>query len=412
MHWGTLMLIEKVIQNMFNNYNWKLKEVDSFNPPYYDRKLALYIHVPFCTSLCPFCIFHSILYKPSLKKGYFDALKKELEKYISMGFNFSTIYIGGGTPTLATEEVCDLLDYIKEYNKIDDISIEASPYDINDEKVSELEKTGITRLSLGVESFVPVIQRKIGRQQVNTEELLEKIDIASKIPTLNVDILFNIPGQKKEDLVNEIDIVKKSKANQITFYPIMPSIRQAPKEFMYPDEKNEKMLYNVLTNQFSDSDYYQSTAWTFSKNQGSIVDEYIIDNDDFIGVGTGAMSHLSQYYYANSFSLEKYEKMINNGKFSISLLRELNLKDQIYIYLIYRLYSLKINKKEFETKFNHDIYHYLRSEINLLSFLGIIKDDGNYFKVTNNGKYYSNLFMKYLYINISNIRKYAIQNKI
>ncbi|MGC9047136.1 MAG: radical SAM protein [Caldisphaera sp.] len=406
------MLIEKVIQNMFNNYNWKLKEVDSFNPPYYDRKLALYIHVPFCTSLCPFCIFHSILYKPSLKKGYFDALKKELEKYISMGFNFSTIYIGGGTPTLATEEVCDLLDYIKEYNKIDDISIEASPYDINDEKVSELEKTGITRLSLGVESFVPVIQRKIGRQQVNTEELLEKIDIASKIPTLNVDILFNIPGQKKEDLVNEIDIVKKSKANQITFYPIMPSIRQAPKEFMYPDEKNEKMLYNVLTNQFSDSDYYQSTAWTFSKNQGSIVDEYIIDNDDFIGVGTGAMSHLSQYYYANSFSLEKYEKMINNGKFSISLLRELNLKDQIYIYLIYRLYSLKINKKEFETKFNHDIYHYLRSEINLLSFLGIIKDDGNYFKVTNNGKYYSNLFMKYLYINISNIRKYAIQNKI
>ncbi|MGC8566856.1 MAG: radical SAM protein [Caldisphaera sp.] len=406
------MLIEKVIQNMFNNYNWKLKEVDSFNPPYYDRKLALYIHVPFCTSLCPFCIFHSILYKPSLKKGYFDALKKELEKYISMGFNFSTIYIGGGTPTLATEEVCDLLDYIKEYNKIDDISIEASPYDINDEKVSELEKTGITRLSLGVESFVPVIQRKIGRQQVNTEELLEKIDIASKIPTLNVDILFNIPGQKKEDLVNEIDIVKKSKANQITFYPIMPSIRQAPKEFMYPDEKNEKMLYNVLTNQFSDSDYYQSTAWTFSKNQGSIVDEYIIDNDDFIGVGTGAMSHLSQYYYVNSFSLEKYEKMINNGKFSISLLRELNLKDQIYMYLIYRLYSLKINKKEFETKFNHDIYHYLRSEINLLSFLGIIKDDGNYFKVTNNGKYYSNLFMKYLYINISNIRKYAIQNKI
>jgi Coproporphyrinogen III oxidase and related Fe-S oxidoreductases len=120
-------------------------------------------------------------------KDYFISLKKEITDYIENNYNFDSIYIGGGTPTLTVYEISDLIDYIKQYFNIKDISIEGSIYDINEEKIKLLKSIGVTRLSLGIESFQSTTQKEIGRPQLDYEEIMNKIEIASSINTLNVD---------------------------------------------------------------------------------------------------------------------------------------------------------------------------------------------------------------------------------
>lgn len=405
------MIIESILKYVFNSYDWHLNNNSSGKPEQCEDCKALYIHVPFCTSLCPFCIFHSILYRKNLVKDYFISLKNEITDYIENNYNFDSIYIGGGTPTLTVYEISDLIDYIKQYFNIKDISIEGSIYDINEEKIKLLKSIGVTRLSLGIESFQSTTQKEIGRPQLDYEEIMNKIEIASSINTLNVDILFNLPYQTIKDLSYEINKAKESKANQITFYPIMPSIRNSDL-FKEPSENNEKPFYYYILKSFQNSDFIQSNAWTFTRNQNSITDEYIVDYPFFVGVGTGAMSYINGKYYVNSFNINKYEKMVCEGNMPVVLSKKLSLREQVYLEFIYKFYSLIIDKKIFEKLFNIDIENYMKNELSLLAFINAIKYENDRIVLTDYGKYIANLIMKNFYINISKIRKYCIENNL
>ncbi|PMP59984.1 MAG: hypothetical protein C0171_00785 [Caldisphaera sp.] len=408
---GINLITERILKYIFGNYDWHLNNDLREKPEECKECKALYIHVPFCSSLCPFCIFHSMLYRKNLVKDYFVSLKKEITNYIENNYNFDSIYIGGGTPTLTTYEVCDLIDYIKQYLNIRDISIEGSIYDINEEKIDMLKNIGITRLSLGIESFQSATQKYIGRPQLDDEEIMNKIEIASSISTLNVDILFNLPHQTIKDLGYEINKAKESKANQITFYPIMPSIRNS-ELFKEPDERNERPFYYYILKSFLNSDFIQSNAWTFTKNHDSITDEYIVDHPFFAGIGTGAMSYINGKYYVNSFDINKYEKMIYNNNMPIVLSKKLSLREQVYLEFIYKFYSLEFNKKIFEELFGIDIENYMRNELSLLAFIKAIKYENDKIVLTDYGKYIANLIMKNFYINISKIRKYCLENNL
>ncbi len=405
------MIIENIIKSIFNNYDWHLRSYSPDEPEKCQNCKALYIHVPFCTSLCPFCIFHSMLYKKNLVKDYFSSLKKEIDKYIDKNYDFESIYIGGGTPTLTTNEVCDFIDYLKQYYNIKDISIEGSIQDISDEKVNILKESGITRLSLGVESFQPFIQKSIGRANIDEEEILSKIDMASKIKTLNVDILFNLPNQTIKDLEYEIEKIKESKANQVTFYPIMPSIRKNNLNEEI-NENNEKQFYFYILKSFINSDFYQCNAWTYCKNNDSITDEYIVDYPYFVGIGTGAMSYINGKYLVNSFNINKYEDLLSKNSMSIILGKSLSLREQVYLEFIYKYYSFNLDSKTFERLFGINIESYMKNEIYLLNLIKAIKNENGKISITNYGKYIANLLMKYFYINISKIRKYCIENNL
>ncbi|MFP3230355.1 MAG: hypothetical protein RXS19_03930, partial [Caldisphaera sp.] len=264
---------------------------------------------------------------------------------------------------------------------------------------------------LGIESFQSTTQKEIGRPQLDYEEIMNKIEIASSINTLNVDILFNLPYQTIKDLSYEINKAKESKANQITFYPIMPSIRNSGL-FKEPSENNEKPFYYYILKSFQNSDFIQSNAWTFTRNQNSITDEYIVDYPFFVGVGTGAMSYINGKYYVNSFNINKYEKMVCEGNMPVVLSKKLSLREQVYLEFIYKFYSLIIDKKIFEKLFNIDIENYMKNELSLLAFINAIKYENDRIVLTDYGKYIANLIMKNFYINISKIRKYCIENNL
>jgi len=128
-----------------------------------DDWASLYIHIPFCRTLCPFCCFNRYLLDEVKARRYFANLKKEVELYIEKGFRFSDFYFGGGTPTVLMDELLGFIDFLKRHFKVRQISMETTQREINPEILAALKKAGVNRLSIGVQSFDNDLLRAMGR---------------------------------------------------------------------------------------------------------------------------------------------------------------------------------------------------------------------------------------------------------
>ena len=140
-----------------------------------DEEIALYIHIPFCRSLCPYCCFNRYLFNEDKARRYFENLKKELDLYIQKGFKFSTFYFGGGTPTVLMDELLQFIDYLKKNFVVRQISVETTAREVNEENVNLLKDAGVNRLSIGVQSFHDSILKAMGRYALNGEEIKERV---------------------------------------------------------------------------------------------------------------------------------------------------------------------------------------------------------------------------------------------
>ena len=136
---------------------------------------SLYIHIPFCRSLCPFCCFNRYLFDEEIARRYYRHLNRELEIYIEKGFRFTEFYFGGGTPTVLMDELTGFIKLLREKFKVEQISLETTPREITPETMAALKDAGINRLSIGVQSFDPAILKSMGRispTEKETEEIL------------------------------------------------------------------------------------------------------------------------------------------------------------------------------------------------------------------------------------------------
>jgi len=161
-----------------------------------DDWASLYIHIPFCRSLCPFCCFNRYLLDEAKARRYFANLKREVEFYIARGFRFTDFYFGGGTPTVLMDELLGFIDFLKKNFKVRQISMETTQREINPEVIAALKKAGVNRLSIGVQSFDNDLLKAMGRLVGSGEEAVEKLKMAQgQFDTVNADFIFNFPTQ-------------------------------------------------------------------------------------------------------------------------------------------------------------------------------------------------------------------------
>jgi len=139
----------------------------------------------------------------------------------------------------------------------------------------------VTRISLGVQSFRPDVLPRIGRPRISEEGLRAAIEACSRVRTVNVDVLLGLPGQGRRDLELELEAFYESKANQLTLYPLMPSIREGA-TLPPVSERRERELYYFAVDKAKTMGLSQGTVWGFSKGPSGLGDEYIVDFDLFI----------------------------------------------------------------------------------------------------------------------------------
>jgi len=377
-------------------------------------EISLYIHIPFCRTLCPFCCFNRYLFQEDKARQYFRHLKRELDLYIQKGFAFSDFYFGGGTPTILMDELADFIDYLKANFSVKRISLETTPREVNRENIRRLRAAGINRLSIGVQSFDEGIVKAMGRPFGSSEEMKRRVLMAEgEFDTVNVDFVFNFPGQTVAQFQKDVQAFKELKIDQATFYPLMASPHKKSaleRRFNRVDISQEKQFYDVILNELYADAYKASTVWCFSRGE-RMIDEYIIDFDDYIGIGAGSVSIVGGNFYVNTFSLERYGELLCRDTLPIVGWRKLTERENQRYYLLTKLFGMELDTGKFARRFGTGIERKLGSELFFLKLSGLAEGKGK-IRLTRKGMYPVSVMMREFFTSLNNLRELYIEEQI
>ncbi len=378
------------------------------------NEISLYVHIPFCRSLCPFCCFNRYLFQEDSARRYFKDLKQELEIYWGRGFSFSDIYFGGGTPTVLMDELGAFIKHLRKQFKVKQISLETTPRELTQRNIKLLKEFGVNRLSVGVQSFEESVLKTMGRVNGPAEEVKKRLLTAERqFDTLNVDFVFNFPGQTIEQFTNDITAFKELGIDQATFYPLMASPHKKDaleRRFNKVDNSREKQFYDVILKQLYRGGYKASTAWCFSRGE-RMIDEYIIESDDYIGIGSGSVSIVGGNFYVNSFALEHYHELINSNQLPIVGWRQLSERENLRYYLLTKLFGMKLDIETFQQRFGGGIGRKLWLELAFLKAGGVATGNES-LQVTEKGMYPVSVMMREFFAALNTLREYCIEHQI
>ncbi|MFZ3056534.1 MAG: coproporphyrinogen III oxidase family protein [Smithella sp.] len=385
-----------------------LPELPSCND---EKQRLLYLHVPFCEELCPYCSFHRITFNEPLTRRYFQALRQEIKIYHEKGYKFEEIYVGGGTPTVLIDELAKTLNLAGELFPIKDISVETNPNHLTSENIEILQKSKVKRLSVGVQTFNDEMLKKIGRYEKygSGKVIAERLkNTQGLFHTLNADMIFNFPGQTSDMLEEDLAILLKLNIEQTTFYPLMISAitQSVMKETMGEiDFSGEEKLYKLIVRRL-EKNYDFSSAWCFSRKE-SLIDEYVVEFEEYAGLGSGAIGYLHGTCYSNTFDIEGYIASLEKGKLPLQASRKFDLHDQMSYDFLMKLFSTKLDISAMQKKYDGKFLKTMWKEIAAFEMVRAFRYFPPYLHLTPRGHYLWVIMMREFFIAVNNFRDYC-----
>ena len=373
----------------------------------------LYLHIPFCERLCPYCSFHRVVCQDALCHNYFAALRKEIMMYREKGYTFHGLYVGGGTPTIMIEELEETIVCARQCFPLREISVETNPNHLTDKNVAALQRAGVNRLSVGIQSFDDGLLKSMDRYDKygSGEAIAARLkETLGKFDTLNADMIFNFPTQDVRALRSDLEILVGLEMDQITYYPLMvsDSTQQLVRNTLgRVDYGKEAKLYREIVKGLTPI-YNFSSAWCFSRREtATIIDEYIVDYDEYAGLGSGAIGYLHGACYANTFDIDRYIATINRGEAPLWASRQFTPKDKMRYDFLMKLFATKLNLTDLQKKYSTSIYRHLWFDILGFFLLGGLRYRGHRLHLTNRGHYFWVIMMREFFIAVNNFRDFC-----
>ena len=411
------VLAERVLSAVMRRENARTLSLK----PYHESRLPgpaagaeylLYVHVPFCVRLCPYCSFNRFPFEQDRAAAYFKRLREEMRFVAEQGFKCTSMYVGGGTPTVIVEELCETIDLARSIFPIREVSSETNPDHLIPRIVDPLVDR-VDRFSVGVQSFDDTLLKQMDRYDKygSGEEILERIQsVEGRFHSLNVDMIFNFPSQTEAMLARDVEMLKVSQANQTTFYPLMASpvvegsLRRSVGKVSY---SREARYYEILSEILADT-FEPASAWTFSRTGGGMIDEYIVDYEDYVGVGSGSFSFLNGSLYVNTFSLGEYTRRIDAGLSGVTAYREFTRRDRMRYRFLMGLFGLTLDKVAFARDFGVSVERGLPMEMAFMRMNGAFAvDDAVRLTLTRKGRYLAVAMMRQFFIGVNGLRDQA-----
>ena len=495
----------------------------------------LYMHIPFCEELCPYCSFNRVVFKEDIARAYYHALRKEILMYKDLGYDFQALYVGGGTPTVLIDELEQTIYLIKENYHVAEVSVETNPNHLTSSNIERLQNMGVNRLSVGVQTFDDGILKAVERYNKygSGQEIAEKIkQTQGSFDTLNIDMIFNFPTQTMEILENDLSTLIGLGVDQITYYPLMASAYtqdMMSRKLGVVNYERGNRFYLKITRMLSDT-YKASTAWCFSRKdrmvvpsrsggltegaipsgtylwdrlrvtgkgeassshgeregeaptarltegaipssthlwvgdklrapvidlssshgeregvtptarltegatrapdesnqrllsregeaprallgegatRAPIIDEYVVNFDEYAGLGSGSIGYLGGSAYANTFDIQSYIDQVNEGKLPIAAKRGFSINERLSYDFLMKLFGLSLDLEQISIKHHVNAYLHLWPEILFFRLTGGLKKSRNMLTLTQKGQYYWVLMMREFFIGVNNFRDYC-----
>lgn len=365
--------------------------------------IGIYIHIPFCKSKCLYCDFFSVADGKKFEKKYVKALRNEIIKRISVnknGYHVNTIYIGGGTPSYIDEKnIYEILETIKNCCEIDEnveITIEANPGTVSQEKMEAYKKMGINRLSIGLQEKNDKLLKEIGRIHTNAE-YLKTIEYANKagLNNINTDIIIGLPNQTIYDVENTLNQLISLNLTHISIYSLI--VEEGTKleklidngTLKLPDEEMERYMYWFAKRKLEENGYIHYEISNFSKiDYRSRHNVDCWNQKEYLGFGAGASSYNGIARYKNIEDLEKYIENMEKDNFAKNIVIEeiQNREDKMKEYMLLGLRKINgININNFRKKFGTTPLYKYNKELTKLVREELILMDTNNIRLSKKG---------------------------
>lgn len=309
------------------------------------KRLGLYIHIPFCDKICNYCDFTAFQGANSKILEYVNALKKEIQLKGNKNFFIDSIFIGGGTPSFIDGKyIFEILEEVREnFTVLEDIeiSIETNPKTFDEKKLEFYKKAGINRLSIGVQSFNDKILKDLGRNH-NSKEVFESIELVRKFDfDINLDLIFGYQKQSVEDILYDLEMVKKINPEHISYYSLIieektkfKALQNAGK-LNFLDEDIERKMYHLIVENLEKIGLKQYEVSNFSKEQKeSVHNKKYWNCKEYLGMGVSSHSYFEDVRFSNAVNLSKYIKELENGNIPIDFSENLNMATKKFEYII------------------------------------------------------------------------------
>lgn len=422
------------------------KEETHMPAPVPGQPYMLYMHVPFCERLCPYCSFNRFPFREDRAKPYFENMRKEMRMLKDLGYDFDSVYIGGGTPTIMIDELCETIDQARDLFSIKEVSSETNPNHLIPSYLEKLQGR-VQRLSVGVQSFDDGLLKQMDRYEKYGcgQEILERIREASPyFVSMNADMIFNFPAQTEDILIRDIEMVVESGASQTTFYPLMasPSVeRSLAATVGKVDYEREQRFYQIICELLTGETpgtpeallpagkqgerglFEHGSAWTFNRRiptacrlseqadaaaASGMIDEYVVDYEEYPAIGSGGITYLGSNLYVNTFSVNEYNQAIESGRMSMMGKTTFTLRDRMRYRFMMQLFGLRLDKRQFERDFGVDIEHGLPIEMAFMRAAGAFAvDNADELTLTPKGRYLVVVMMRQFFIGVNNLRDQA-----
>ncbi len=455
-------LLTKAVEATTASY-LKLEPTDETRMPAPEpgKRYMLYAHVPFCERLCPYCSFNRFPFAEDRAKPYFANLRKEMLMLADLGYDFDSLYIGGGTPTIMIDELCETIDLARDTFSIKEVSSETNPNHLVPEYIDKLEGR-VQRLSVGVQSFDDDLLKQMDRYEKygSGREIVERIQQASPhFVSMNADMIFNFPAQNVDVLISDIERVVESGASQTTFYPLMasPSVQKSlARTVGRVDYAREQQFYEIICELLAgpgdagspDGLFAYGSAWTFNRrkpaaaspsalssssklsdefdalddasldsrdrigslplDQAPMIDEYVVDYEEYPAIGSGGITYLGSNLYVNTFSVREYNAAIEDGRMSMMGKTTFGLRDRMRYRFMMQLFGLRLDKRQFQRDFGMSVERGLPVEMAFMRASGAFAtDDADELTLTAKGRYLVVVMMRQFFIGVNQLRDQA-----
>jgi coproporphyrinogen III oxidase-like Fe-S oxidoreductase len=365
------------------------------------EKTNLYLHIPFCRTLCPYCPYDRIRYDKALTKPYLDAVLAEIDTYHDRFGNLEigSIYIGGGTPTTLIDELGIMLDHIrKRFRVTGDIAVETIPSDISDDVIDKLKRYGVNLLSIGVQSFSDKYLKLIGRNYRSDilRPVIRKLNAAG-FDSVNIDMMFALPGQTTEEVITDLETLLELEVDQVTLYPLFTfpystvGAQLDLKQVRFPRLPVRREMYRTIHNFFIDHGFTRVSVWGFKREN---VPRYSsVTRDYYIGFGAGAGSYLPGRFAFNTFSVKAYVNHAMESGPPIALQMHLTPKVERYYWLYWRLYETYVPRKQLDELFVGD--RRMKWLLAIAKWFGMYTEEEKDLVLTERGAFWIHLVQNY-----------------
>ncbi len=376
------------------------------NEPPTANTLGLYLHIPFCRKRCKFCYFRVYTEKNSDEvQAYLDALTKEVDLYSQLpsvaGRTLKFIYFGGGTPSfISANHLKALSKRLKgsiPWNGSEEVAFECEPGTLTEAKLEVIKEIGVTRLSLGVESFDDFVLEENGRAHRSKEVYRVMPWIRSlNFQQLNIDLIAGMLGETWDTWRNAVQRTIDLAPDSVTIYQM-----ELPFNTVFSDElvrgdmriplanwETKRTWHDYAFEHLANNGYTISSAYTMVKdpNHHFVYRDSVWHGTDMIGTGVASFSHMSGVHFQNLPDWNGYMESLQSGKLPLHRAYATTSRERLIREMILQLKLGEINTQYFYDKFSTNILEEFRESLEFLQLKGYLEVQGpDRIELTRNG---------------------------